>query len=1491
MKTLRHTLTTLSLALTTLLTPALTTGCQDDPLFSAPGYDGEGTATRTEVTNPGALRKEGNYWVATERVPLVGVGRMVDDIPGNLVSLFSSKDSNLDELFDDNLDNYTTLQSNVLGADIAASAGICVKDLYHTYAGGQTVGFVVKFGNSSLLELDVLKTLWIATSLDGDPNAENNEGWEVMGATSGSETNVLDLALLSPQGGDGVQTIQVTPTKPFNKIKLGFGGISAEVLSNLQIYYAFVGDNPAIRITTDNFPDVNASADGLWSLAVLVPITGGMLQNDVNKMTDPAYTADTDGPKYAIVAAEPSVTFQMPDNPTIPAGAEIGFKTNSGSVLGLGLFGETTMQFTYTDGNQDEIVLDGGVLGLSLLGGGNSLLSAIPKQDKTVKEFTITFGGLTVDVGGITVNYAYYRNPVQIDPSTYFAIAPRVTSYNSTYRLPVPTNDGSYQYTFESGPANAEVSTMEIGGNTYPCLTGMTVDGEYKIRAIYTDPDSKKQISYDMTIVRELGDVPSCHTPITTASYPKATAGATPNDGCLLCLLEGVENPTDGVDATHTASNLTDNNTNNYAGYVGGVGVISHSGIVTIDAGEVIPAGEKRVGFVMQTTNDLLSLGALKFFNIVLRDADGNVVVNGATAENSTVGLGLLGGSNGGKIRYSIETDKAFRYIDLYSSGVASIDLDYLRIFYAFWEDTSSEACKEELKGFVPGEAGSNLMSVNQNNARLWYQKTGSASAVSAGVYLGNLGNLIDDDRTSGAVINSLLDVGESGLTVGVRFDELTDGQSVGILLRSVTGVADLNLLTSIKPEITVYSGANVGTGESATKVSLKNAYEGNDLNAGLLDLNLIANNDYIFMEVMPDGKFDGIEITLSQGLLAALKDYQICGVYSRPAMGTTPPDESEPEHIDISLATQDVCEGDPITVNAQLNTGSPTPADGIYYLKYKGTKMTEASTIQVKIINGKLQPTDGKALNEHITTADVYALRLYETEDATQMISSAALTLTVHPTETTWLGNSTDWNNWDNWSAGVPWHCTNVIIPGNTASSTRSGETPANYPMLEANGDYHANNIYFGSGAQLVNSFYLNYNQAWVDISLDEGRYYLLSAPLKDTYSGDWFIPEVVDNEASGYFPTLNETSYPEQRLTPRIYQRLWSMAAPVVENSSQATGDNIYVSPDETRWTPPYNSVAQAYGLGLNFSLMAGVKDGTGAYTFRFPKKHGTYHYYGLDGQQTGQTESITRTINGPGGRFIYEEGTGRQDGDITVTLTEPQEGNVYLGGNPFLAHVDIAQLMGQNGISEIKVYDGNTNNSLILVDGELVSTTGNTLKYLKPLEAFFVVYKDEASGDKELTFAPGMFSQGTVAFTRSAAPALPSAALRLTASRDGHEAHALLRIADDASADVVPGEDTQLLVEGEARPAVAVYTVAGGRALDIQQRPGGPATIPLGFYLPGGGKADIRLTLDFTDPQWTDWFLVDQRTGQRQRITHTTLTLHDVESGSGQYVLMKN
>ena len=1458
MKTLRHTLTTVGLALTTLLTPALTTGCQDDPLFSAPGYDGEGTATKAEpITNPGGLQKQGEYWVATRRVPLVGVGRMVDDIPSNLVELFSDlTDNNLEEMFDTNLGNHTTLNSNFGDVKIGASDGICVKDLYHTYAGGQPVGFVLKFSDPSVLELDVLQSLWIATSLDGDP--ENDEDWEVIGATQ--DTELLNLSLLSPQNS-GVQTIQVTPTRPFNKIKLGIGGIGVSVLSSLEIYYAFVGENPEVRITTDNFKNPTGKADGTWFL--VFPAR----QSDVDEMFDPSCTGETDGPTYTTIAVAPTVEVDL-NGESIPAGSEIGFRTHSGKLLDVSL-GGTLLTFNYAEnGGQDEQEVDGTGIGLSVLGGGYSTLSAIPNKELPVTKFKCRFGGLNVSLGGATVNYAYYRLPVKTDPSTYYAIPRQARAVTDSYRLPAPTK-GTVSYSVISAPTTVSINQITEGTASYYALQGMTEEGTYRIHALYTDTESQEQIAYDIDIVREKEEIPTCHTPITVANYPNALTTTTETSGCLLCIAGG------GIDNEHTAANLTDENTYNYAGYTGGIQLANNAGIVAVDAGEEIPAGKKRVGFVMQTTDELLNLGALQFYRIRLLDKDRKEVYNGVTGENSTVGLGLLNGSDGNKIRYSIQTNVAFRYIELYSSGVLTLDLSALHIFYAFWEDYTDNECQEELKGFVPGEAGSILMSASQNNASIWYEETGNPNIATAFNFMTHLSHIVDDNRETSAVIGGTEIIGNT--TIGFRFDPLKTGQSVGLLLRSIDGLANASVLTKNQPTIQVYKYANDGgTGENATEVTkLKDDYYGQSGtdNFGLVGLNLIAFGDYAMMEVTPleDG-VDGMILTMNEGVASLLTTYQICGLYYRPdPLGKEPPVEN-PNGITLTVEPDHICVNNEFTVGAQtMNTSA---LQQTYYLKCLSGDGKSVG-FEVKIEEGKVVRTDGTPFT--LSDAGIYSLLLYnsqeEAENESELIAQNAPYLTVHPLSTTWTGvQNHDWNNWSNWTDGSPWTCTNVTIPGGLGD---------NYPILNAD-DYNVcANLYINAGGQLVNSFYLDeYDYAWVDVSLPQAdRYYMRTAPLRETVSGDWFI-NTEKNTNWTDFTILDVNTYPEQRTNPTVYQRLWSQNAPVkVPGQNNAT-----IAPDETHWTPPYNSVAQEYTLGMGFSLK--VDNGTDN-TFRFPKTHTEYSYFDLAGKPTNIKESLTRE-NSLIGHFIYEEeGTGWKNGTVTVP-TGTTDGTAHLVGNPFLAHVNLRQFMTVNGISEVKVFDGAANNSLILVDGNLLSSNGSNLQYIQPLEAFFVMNytKDDVTYNAEM-LSPG---DGTAA-TRSAAPSRPGTALRLAATRDGHTAHALLRVSPGASADVVPGEDTQLLVEGEARPAVAVYTVAGGRALDIQQVPEGPAAIPLGFYLPDGGKADIRLTLDFTDPQWTDWFLVDQRTGQRQRITHTTITLHGVESGSGQYALMKN
>lgn len=221
--------------------------------------DSGNNSTRAELTNPGALQQEGDYWVAKGQVPLVGVGRVADDISGSLVSLLDVSSNKLDYMFDTDLTNSAKLKSGIVGAEVAANQVISVRDLYHVYKGGQKVGFVIKAADSGILTADVLGTMWIETSL-------NNKRQETISATDNS--GVLSLNLLSPKNSS-MQTVSVKTTLPFDEIKLGIGGVDVSLLSGLEIYYAFVGENEAIPITTSNFPSATVEAGGMWAPLIL----------------------------------------------------------------------------------------------------------------------------------------------------------------------------------------------------------------------------------------------------------------------------------------------------------------------------------------------------------------------------------------------------------------------------------------------------------------------------------------------------------------------------------------------------------------------------------------------------------------------------------------------------------------------------------------------------------------------------------------------------------------------------------------------------------------------------------------------------------------------------------------------------------------------------------------------------------------------------------------------------------------------------------------------------------------------------------------------------------------------------------------------------------------------------------------------------------------------------------------------------------------------
>lgn len=480
-----------------------------------------------------------------------------------------------------------------------------------------------------------------------------------------------------------------------------------------------------------------------------------------------------------------------------------------------------------------------------------------------------------------------------------------------------------------------------------------------------------------------------------------------------------------------------------------------------------------------------------------------------------------------------------------------------------------------------------------------------------------------------------------------------------------------------------------------------------------------------------------------------------------------------------------------------------------------------------------------------------------------------------VHPKETTWKpqGNSTDWNRWENWDPGSPWECTDVILPSDASI----------YPILEDGAENRCHNLYFEPGSELENTPAFSANnpngKVFVDTKVNGGNYSLFSAPLSGMVTGDMFVSSGPLN----HFATLNESSYPERRVSPIVYQRFWSKTVDMATPGSDGTASNKQVTIDQTDWSKTFNAVNTVYGAAQGFSVRPGRERESGrSYTFRFPKEHTTYHYFYSNGASTGQSATIDR--NGQAGQFI-------QKTFGPVNLTIDKSGTRFLFGNPFMTHLDIKEFLAanQSNVSAVEVYDGTKYVEITCDDqGNLISTLEETPTMVAPMEAVFVQAKNEGTS-LSLNLTKEMFHQkGISSRTRASRSgyAHSKGSLRMKATVSGESSSCILLCSSLYADAYRASEDITALIDNDAKPAVAIFTVADRKALSIQ-RMRSATRIPVGFYLKQTGN--VSLAFDASDDIWSGWRLKDKQTGRSYPLKGR-ITLDNVSTGSGRFFLEK-
>ena len=976
------------------------------------------------------------------------------------------------------------------------------------------------------------------------------------------------------------------------------------------------------------------------------------------------------------------------------------------------------------------------------------------------------------------------------------------------------------------------------------------------------------------------------------------------------------------IDGLEDAENIIDGDLNSYATYAKGLQLAANTCIVSVkkdDDKPFDPAQAAVVGFVAETPGKLLGADVLTFYRIVLYNK-GHEVYNSVTGTNNVINASLIGAPGSGMIRYAIKVPEGTEFDEfaLCTSGVLNLDLtnQSMKIYNAFMAD-------KNLVTMPVGPLGSKYVtSLNvDNGARINYAKTGAqTSLVSVASISNGLGYLVDNNLATGNgnekgmtnyTVASVLSGSRLAIKTGRQYQ---GGRWVGLVMKRTPGLADVEVLDLGMTISTALNGEDTGD-KGGTEASL------------LSNTNIIGWGDYFYVSVYATKPFD--EVRFEKGeLVQALSELEYLGFYTYADQDMDGiPDEEDPDFCEENI----VIDFDKPDFAADINSLCASNAKD----KVMTATITAKSATQVAytisdidrkevVKSGKLnQPSaDGKFTctidftdpslldGNGIPRYGRYELKV--TLPDNPLFTPGRKQFTIHATQTRWQPQltedmskySSDWNEWKNWTQGVPViGCTDVVIPGNAQS----------YPVLspkaaDAATDINScENIHFMTGGEVKGTEYLEYEYASVDFELQAGRYYMLSTPLKATYAGDYFIPaEMNGSQDNDLFTKLNAETSPENRFSPRIYQRLWEHSAPIqeaVENVTDGNGDvtnpTATVDVDETRWTPPFNGLTQPYGfendknkkMVTGFSLKADAEDLTvTTLKFRMPKEHNVYHYFNDKKQETDLYENINR--DGKAGR-LYTDDLSGDDWNLTLNLVLDNPSDYFVVGNPFMTHINIQKFLKDNpSITELKVYDGNAMNSAILSDGELVSNNDGTWTSIAPMQAFFARV-ETASTTCQINFKKDMLktqlenNQMLLSYQDNENRAMGSSNQVMIKAKVGNGAssQALIRFNDHASTAFVNGEDGALLVDNEARPQIQVFTLANNRAADIQQTPQ-TDHITLGVIMAEPAPLELSLTGD------TDWNLYDIKTGMTYSMAGGNIVnLGTVSSSTGRYVLVRD
>ena len=380
---------------------------------------------------------------------------------------------------------------------------------------------------------------------------------------------------------------------------------------------------------------------------------------------------------------------------------------------------------------------------------------------------------------------------------------------------------------------------------------------------------------------------------------------------------------------------------------------------------------------------------------------------------------------------------------------------------------------------------------------------------------------------------------------------------------------------------------------------------------------------------------------------------------------------------------------------------------------------------------------------------------------------------------------------------------------------------------------------IHFEQGAQMLHAEQLIYNKAWMDVSMPTKQWTLVSLPLRDAVSGDWYTSTTGTQTELPYFKDITFGTGNDRR-NPAVYQRSWDKNATIV--NSPINNGTVGFSTSTPVWSAAYNDASVPYVAGGGYSLSArDVTGSNGTLSFRFPKADTKYDY------STGtfsRDNSGKLLVSG-----LLDRGNPMQlvrHDNVTQTLTPSQDGKYMIAGNPYMAPLDLKKFLEYNSGTEgnltgqywSETAGGTTAGGTDSQGGQWITPTGT--ETIEPFGAFFVQLKDEAT-DNTVKFTADM--QKFVAETEGEAA---TTAFTITADNGNAKSGAALAYADNAENAFNATEDVRLMrnLLGNSANELSVYTVAGDNAASVN-RVKDMQRIPLGLFAADGDVTTLTFT----------------------------------------------